>query len=225
MQLKKFFSLIVFLVVLVSYGQKKYSVVLPENFNNEKNYPLFIALHGGHGNMKDMQTYWKSPKLYKDFIVVYMEASTLDRPPNRYGWRNIELERKNIKGYYDSLINEYNIDLKEVYIGGFSLGARTSIDLVLNNIIPTKGFILLNIGGGLSEACTEENVKSAKERHVKGVVMVGEIDYKYKQQSLALIALLEAVDFNFKFIENKNTGHTTPSNFESVLDNCLEYIK
>jgi len=224
MMLKRICSIFVFLFVLTSYGQSKYSVVLPENFDSAKSYPLFIALHGGHGNMKDMQTYWKSPKLNEDFIAVYMEASTLDRAPNRYGWRNIKIERKNIKDYYSSIVKEYNIDLEEVYVGGFSLGARTSIDLVLNNSIPIKGFILLNVGGGLSDACTEENIKYAKERHVKGVVMIGENDHKYKAQSIALKTLLEAEDFQFQFIENKNTGHTTPPNFETVLDDCLEYI-
>jgi len=208
----------------MSYGQNKYSVVLPDSYNALKAYPLFIALHGGHGNMKDMQTYWKSPKLNKDFIIAYMEASTLDRHPNRYGWRNIVEERMNIKQYYTEITKQYNIETEQVYVGGFSLGARTSIDLVLNNIFPIKGFILLNVGGGLSDACTEKNVKQAKERHVKGVVMTGEDDHKYKTQSLTLKTLLEDQDFQFQFIVNKNTGHTTPPNFESVLDSCLEYI-
>ena len=224
MKIKKILSIVVFLFVLMSYGQKKYSVVLPQNFDNEKSYPLFIALHGGHGNMKDMQTYWKSPKLNEDFIVAYMEASTLDRAPNRYGWRDITAERKNVKQYYDEIIKEYHLETAQVYIGGFSLGARTSIDLVLNNIFPIKGFILLNVGGGLSDACTEENVRQAINRNVKGVVMTGETDHKYKPQSLSLKKLLEDQDFQFQFIENKNTGHTTPPNFEAVLDNCLKYI-
>jgi len=221
---KKRFLFLVFLVGITCYAQKKYTVVLPENFNSEIAYPLFIALHGGHSNMKFSQDYWKSPKLEKDFIVAYMEASTLDRAPNRYGWRNIVEERKNVKTYYLDIDAEYNIDTEHVYIGGFSLGARTSIDLVLNNIIPLKGFILLNIGGGLSDACTAENVKLAKARNVKGVMMVGETDHKYKVQSLELKGLLEAQDFAFKFIENKNTGHTTPPNFEAVLDSCLGFV-
>ncbi|HMC00431.1 MAG TPA: hypothetical protein VKN14_05275 [Flavobacteriaceae bacterium] len=221
---KRICSILFFLLVITSYGQKKYSVVLPDNYNSNESYPLFIALHGGHGNMKDMQTYWKSPKLNNDFIVAYMEASTLDRAPNRYGWRNIVEERENINQYYSEIKEQYNIVTEQVYVGGFSLGARTSIDLVLNNIIPIKGFILLNVGGGLSDACTDENVKQAKERHVRGVVMTGEDDHKYKTQSLALKTLLEDQDFQFQFIVNKNTGHTTPPNFEPVLDSCLDYI-
>ena len=221
---KKLFLFIVLLIAFTAFGQKKYDVVLPENYNSQKAYPLFIVLHGGHSNMKITPTYWKSPTLNKEFIVAYLEASTLDRPPNRYGWRNIVEERKNIKNYYSKIIKSYNIETEQVFVGGFSLGARTSIDLVLNNIFPIKGFVLLNIGGGLSDACTKSNVELANLRNVKGVVMVGENDHKYKSQSIELKDLLEAQEFQFKFIENKNAGHEEPPNFETVLDSCLEFI-
>lgn len=217
---------IIFVLLFCSevIAQDKYAVVLPENYNNKKAYPLFISLHGGHGNIRGIQIYWKSPTLKKDFIVAYMEASTLDRAPNRYGWRNIVEERQNIKAYYSEIIKDYNIITEQVFVGGFSLGARTSLDLVLNEIVPLKGFILLNLGGGLSDACTAKNVKQAKSRNVKGVVMVGDTDYKYKTQSLQLKTLLEAQDFPFLFIENKNIGHTAPPDFDTVLDSCLEFI-
>lgn len=219
--------LLFFLLVSITsiYSQNKYTVILPENYNKEKSYPLFIALHGGHGNMKDMQSYWTCETLSKDFIIAYMEASTLDRAPNRFGWRNLPEERKHIKSYYFEIITTYNINENHVYVGGFSLGAKTSIDLVLGDIIPLNGFVLLNLGGGLSDNCTTSNVFAARNRGVKGVVMMGELDHKYKPQTIQLKALLDAVEFQYQFIENKNTGHTTPNNFETVLESCIIFIR
>ena len=222
----KRFYLFAFISLLSSVvlAQQKYTVSLPEAYNKNEAYPLFIALHGGHGNMTGMQTYWKSALLKKEFIVVYMEASTLDRAPNRYGWRNLINERANIKRYYEEITSKFRITKDQVFIGGFSLGAKTSIDLTLGNIIPINGFVLLNLGGGLSDNCTQLNVVSAKNRNVRGVVMIGEKDHKYKEQSLALKTLLDNEKFNYKFIVNKNTGHTTPKNFEQLLDSCIQFI-
>ena len=223
----KHFYLITFFSLLswVSFAQQhKYTVVLPEDYNKNTTYPLFIALHGGHGNMQRMQTYWTSPILKKEFIVAYMEASTLDRAPNRFGWRNLNDERINIKRYYNEIISKFKIAEDQVLIGGFSLGAKTSIDLTLGNILPVKGFILLNIGGGLSENCTRQQVALARNRQVRGVVMMGENDHRYKNQSLQLKALFDTEYLDHKFIVNKNTGHTTPKDFETHLDSYIRFL-
>ena len=216
---------IVFFFATNSYAQKKYAIVLPENYSHTNSYPLFIALHGGHGNMTDMQSYWTSNTLTKDFIVVYMEASTIDRAPNRYGWRNLSVERQNIKGYFSELTKNYPVKLEEIYVGGFSLGAKTSIDLALGNSIPVAGFILLNLGGGLTENCTIESIQKAKNRGLKGVVITGELDYTYKGQTNNLIEMMDTVGIQYKFIENKNTGHTTPENFNKQLDKAIDYLR
>ncbi len=217
-------SILCFFCVVSAIAQKKYDVVLPKNYDAAKSYPLFIVLHGGHGNKEDMQSYWYCQTLSDAFIVVYMEASTIDRAPNRFGWRDLKKERLLIKDYYSELIESFSIDTNNVFVGGFSLGAKTSIDITLGNVIPIKGFILLNLGGGLSDNCTAENVQNANKRMVKGVVMMGEFDDRYKSQTLALKTLLDDNHFTYKFIVNKETGHTTPKNFNRVLDESIAYL-
>lgn len=223
--MKRFFILFISLLFFAqTYSQDKFTVVVPIDYQKDLSYPLFIVFHGGNGNMKSMMQWWKSETLSKNFIVAYMEASTLDNYPNRWGWRNLTEERKNVKHYYAEIINEYNVDVNQVYVGGFSLGGKMSVDLALNPIIPVKGFISLNHGGGTTHFFTDNNVIAAKQRGVRAVLISGEKDFRYKKESEKIKTLLSKHDFSYKFIESKNTGHSIPKAFSVLLDSCLEFI-
>ncbi len=224
--MRKWFVFIVFLVLNTSvFSQKKYDVVLPLDYHKELSYPLFIVFHGGNGNMKNMKTWWTSSILSKSFIVAYFEASTLDRAPNRWGWRNLAKERNNVKQYYSEIIQTYNVNLNEVYVGGFSLGGKMSVDLALNQAIPIKGFISLNHGGGTTEFFTTKNIIRAKENRLKAVLLSGEKDYRYKKESLKIKNRFEELRLDHKFFEIKNLGHTSPKYFSKLLDNYIDFLR
>ena len=211
--------------MVMSYGQKKYTAVLPNDYNKEQTYPLFIVFHGGFSNMNSIAKWWRSNVLTKEYIVVYMEASTQDRYPDRWGWRDLSQERDNVLNNYSEIIKNYNVNKEQVYVGGFSLGARLSIDLVMNQTIPIKGFILLNHGGKLSSSCTSENIIKASKRQVRGVLITGENDHKYKSQTYSLKDLFSKNLLSYKFIVNIGVGHEEPKNFFLLLDEYLDYIK
>ena len=217
-------SICVLFFLNTSFGQDKYTVVLPIDYNKEQSYPLFIVFHGGNGNMKNMIQWWKSKRLSNEFIVAYMEASTLDNPPNRWGWRNLSQERKNIKRYYSEIKTQYRINEDQVYVGGFSLGGKVSIDLALNQIIPVKGFISLNHGGGTTRFFTDENVKKIAKKNIKGVLVSGEKDYRYKKETAKIKAMFNSHGLQYLFIENEGIGHYAPDNFRKVLNTYLDFI-
>lgn len=217
-------SICVLFFLNTSFGQDKYTVVLPIDYNKEQSYPLFIVFHGGNGNMKNMIQWWKSKRLSNEFIVAYMEASTLDNPPNRWGWRNLSQERKNIKRYYSEIKTQYRINEDQVYVGGFSLGGKISIDLGLNQIIPVCGLISLNHGGGTTKFFTDDNVKKASKKGVKAVLLSGENDYRYKKETNTIKEMFEKHNLPYQYIVYKGVGHNAPNNFSKKLDNYIDFI-
>lgn len=223
--MKKFLIFIgLFFFMTTAFCQKKYKVVLPDNYDKTLVYPLFIVFHGGNGNMENMMLWWTSNRLTKEFIVAYFEATTLDNFPNRWGWRNLPKERKNIKRYYSEIINAYNIDEDSVYVGGFSLGGKLSVDLALNQTLPVKGFISLNHGGGTTEFFTSKKIKEATKRNIKAILLSGENDYRYRKETLHIKEQFEKYKLQYRFIEIKDLGHSVPNNFSIVLDNYLDFI-
>jgi len=50
-------------------------VKTPAGYDSERTYPLFIALHGGNGNIAEFQEVWTSQKMQDGFIVAYLQSS------------------------------------------------------------------------------------------------------------------------------------------------------
>ncbi|MDO5980664.1 dienelactone hydrolase family protein [Flavivirga spongiicola] len=223
--MNKFLIFVAFLFfVNVAFCQKKYKVVLPDNYNEMQVYPLFIVFHGGNSSMENTMLWWTSNKLTKEFIVAYFEATTLDNPPNRWGWRNLPKERENIKQYYSEIVKTYSVEDDIVYVGGFSLGGKLSVDLALNQILPVKGVISLNHGGGTTEFFTPENIKEASKSNIKAILLTGENDYRYRKETLNIKEQFEKYRLQHRFIEIKDLGHAVPKNFNKALDSYLSFI-
>ena len=223
--MKKFLIFAAFLFFMnAAFCQKKYKVILPDNYNEMQVYPLFIVFHGGNSSMKNTMLWWTSNRLAKEFIVAYFEATTLDNPPNRWGWRNLPKERENIKQYYSEIVKTYSVEDDVVYVGGFSLGGKLSVDLALNQILPVRGFISLNHGGGTTEFFTPENIKIAAGRQVKAVLLSGQNDHRYKKETFKIKKQFEKYKLRHQFIEIKNLGHSVPKNFSVDLDHYLDFI-
>ena len=104
---KNLFTIGLFLLAFFVQGQAKYEVITPPDYSSSQSFPLFIVLHGGNSNKEDMIRQWKSEKLLENFVVVYMEASTLDNRPNRWGWRNFKNEKINIRSYYEKVVSTF----------------------------------------------------------------------------------------------------------------------
>lgn len=199
-------------------NNNKYIVKLPKDYNSEKIYPLFIALHGGNGNMTRLSKEWKSERLSTEFITVYMEASHLDRSPNGWGWRDVSAEGKNIKKYYDQVVANHHIDTSRLFVGGFSLGAKMSFDLAMNNQIPVKGIVAVCHGGLSSVAVNKANIQKSVIRGVKYVVVYGENDNNYRLESIELIQRLKNANAKLLTYKMEEVGHRLPSDFEEPMD-------
>ncbi len=131
----------------VRFGKKIYfkspvitdgRIHLPDNFDPEKEYPLFIGLHGRGGNAENFATVWERIKV-KDFIFVVPEAPYALGADSAKGksrsWFYLTADRQ-IWNFADPFVVEYlaNIQermkreykIKSTFILGFSQGVAAA---------------------------------------------------------------------------------------------------
>ncbi len=198
---------------------KKY-IVLPDNYDKKKKYPLFIALHGGNGNAKDFMKVWKSEKLKKEFIIAYLQSSQLSSMTG-FTWMNLEKTKKEVKKAYESIIEDYKIDNKNVIIGGFSDGGRASLIISMTNTVKSKGFFVLC--PPKPNEFNNDLLDMSKKLKLKGTILTSEMDHNLNSQK-EMNESFKNKDFDVKFIVTPNIGHWFPKDFDKKLDEGLENI-
>ena len=201
--------------------EPKLEVFTPENYDRDKKYPLFIALHGGGENIEAFKPQWTSPVLKKDFIVAYPQSSQIVSM-NGYNWtEDIELSKKEIKEAYKKIIKEYLIDSSQVLVGGFSSGGVASLEVVLDGTIPAIGFVVLC--PAKPDDFTGERVKKAKEKGIRGTLITTEMDPRLSDQK-DMAKIMEAQGLDHEFIVTPNIGHWYPEHMAELIDTAISHI-
>jgi predicted esterase len=199
-----------------------FEVVTPANYDSSKKYPLCIALHGGNSSLKNLKPQWASAKLATDYVVVFVQ-SYFHLSSETFGWKRLDPKaREEIAGVFEKVSSEYAIDTRKVVVGGISAGAMTAIDLTVNEIVPSRGFI------GLCPVTPEEfdlqRVKQAAERGVSGVFVSGDKDFALpKAKDMA--AVMEEGGLPLDFTIVPGLGHTYPKDLSQRLDDALTLIE
>jgi hypothetical protein len=203
----------------------KYEVHLPKAYDPNKKYPLFFSLHGdgSDGNIPNHAWYWRPDSLLqKGYIVVYPQSSQV-YCYNGFGWLQDPLKsREEIRNCYKELIEKYSIDENQVIIGGFSGGANASIDIVLADIMPVRGFVALCPGGEMLKSFDKAAVKRAADQSAKGVIFEGEHEIEATVQDM--LKVFKEVGFPYEYHINRNIGHWYPGDLGEILIDAVNYI-
>jgi predicted esterase len=193
----------------------------PETLEKNKKYPLFIALHGGGENLEQFIPRWTSEKLKKTFFIAYPQSSQIISM-NGYNWtEDIALSLSEIKTAYEQIISENPVDPEQVYVGGFSSGGVAALELVLKNIFPIRGFVVLCPAKPDNFSSLE--VTAAKDRGVRGTLITTEMDQRLDQQREVIQAFLQQ-GLQYQFIVTPNIGHWYPADLDSKIDQALDHI-
>lgn len=196
-------------------------IVLPPDFNPEKKYPLFIALHGGGENIQNFKPHWKSDRLNKDFIVAYLQSSQVVSMTG-FAWENLEISKKEISSHFERLMKEYPIKKDEIIIGGFSSGGMASLVMVLENVIPVSGFI--SLCPAKPEIFTKTLVMKARDRGLRGTILTTAMDNRLPaQQSMAKI--FRETGFQYQFVVTPNIGHWYPKELNQLIEQAIAHIR
>ncbi|MEG0671708.1 hypothetical protein [Clostridium sp.] len=229
----------------------KHQVLLPNDYEDDKKYPLCICLHGDGDSIEFHRKYCPAEKLLDEgFIVVYMQATQLVGNnsyawlkrvfynPDKENWPDPEKILKTsessylikamydsafdeIHKCYDSIKDEYSIDENRVVVSGFSGGATAALEIALSNCIPVRGFVSISNLKPIS--FTEENVKNAMNRGIKCVFMEGEHDVPVKEVD-EMMRMVDEVGLKYKYYINKGIGHWYPDDIEDKLVDAIKFI-
>ena len=197
-------------------------VVQPDEYDPEKYYPLFIALHGGSENIEIFKARWKSQKMSAEFITAYPQSSQVIAM-NGFWWHgDIELAKKEICDAYEKVLAEYTVDTRNVIIGGFSSGGVAALEVVLSNAIPATGFIVLC--PDWPESFSAEKVRDMKKRGVSGTIITAQLDERLPFHE-KIIETFKREGLPHQFIVIPNIGHTYPDDLEDKIDHAIDHIR
>ena len=197
-------------------------VVVPDGYLPSRQYPVFIALHGGGENIDVFMPQWTSSVLKEQFIVVFPQSTQLVAM-NGYNWTNdIELSLREIKEAYEEVVRTLPVDTDEVIVGGFSSGGVASLEVVLKDVLPVRGFVVLC--PAMPEGFTAEAAMAAKERGIRGTLLTTEMDGRVDQQRRMAEIMLE-VGLSHEFYITPNVGHWYPDDLGERIDHAVAHIR
>lgn len=186
---------------------------------NEK-HPLIIALHGNEENILITEDYW-SPCV-KNNILALPQSSDIQFYDGYY-WNDVKKGTEELKEHYKEILGNYNIDSKNIIIGGFSAGARVALYAALNGSIRVKGLIL--VGPWLPEIEEwEELLDELKSQGVKCYIICGDKDEDCYDGSKKFVDMLNQRQMPNIFKVVKDLDHDYPANFNKELEEAINYI-
>ncbi len=211
-----------------------YRLLLPENYDVSKKYPLVFFLHGAGERGKDNEKQlvhgaklFLKEEVRKNFpaIVVFPQC-----PSNSF-WSNVDIRTDNGKRIFafqesgeptlamklaDELLKEvikkYPVDKKRVYGGGLSMGGMGTFEIVRRN--PTLFAAAIPICGGANPAT------APKLKKVKWWVFHGaKDDVVLPENSAVIVKALEQTKATVKYTLYPNANHNSwdPAFAESGL--------
>lgn len=146
---------------LMKLGERSYLLVLPANYQPEREYKLLLAFHGSGGTSADMQRTANFSNYSNDYIVAYPQSGTVEwnegcncNIANRLGIDDL--------GFVDEVIadisSKQRIQSGEVYAVGFSQGGLFTQNLACNRSSRFKAFAVVAapMSGQLWQSCAPE---------------------------------------------------------------------
>lgn len=202
--------------------KSKLKVYVPETKESERNFSLFITLHGNQENIKIIKDYWKEV-VNKNYILAVPQSSQIEFY-EAYVWDDIELGVKELKVHYINLISNYNVDNNKIILGGFSAGARVILEAVKNEIIQPKGIVLM--APWLPEIKDEKELfKKFKEHNIKVYILCGKEDRDCLEYCNIFVDKLSKSEVGYKYDLIERLEHDYPQDFTRRLKRALEYIE
>ncbi|MFC2121590.1 hypothetical protein ACFLTI_08350 [Bacteroidota bacterium] len=196
-------------------------IIEPEEFSQEKEYPVFLALHGGFSFIERFKQLWKSEKMKNEFIVVFVQSSQLASMTS-YIWEDKDIAAREITDAYNKVNSMYKIKTDEIIIGGFSSGGIASLETIQRSDIPIAGFIILS--PPKPEDFSENHVKKMIDKNIRGTIITNPKDPRYKDQR-EMANVYKTNGMQYQFIDTPPIGHWFPDNLNMLIDQSIDFIR
>ena len=209
-----------FIAAAQRQAKLKFEIVTPAGYDPGKKYPLFLALHGGGNTLDDFKPHWHSERLKTEFIVAYVQ-STQVASMNGFHWQDPALTGRDLAEALRRVGAGYPIDEQRILIGGFSSGGFAALTVSLKNLLPVIGFIALC--PPLPEDVTEEDIRQAAGRGIRGTILTTEMDQRLPDQR-KLADNFSRLGLQYQFAVTPNVGHWYPEDLDRRIDQAIAHI-
>lgn len=209
-----------FIAAAQQLAKLKLEIVTPEEYDPGKKYPLFLALHGGGNTLDDFKPHWHSERLKTEFIVAYVQ-STQVASMKGFHWQDPALTARDLAEALRQVGAGYPIDEQRILIGGFSSGGFAALTVSLKNMLPVIGFIALC--PPLPEDVTEEDIRQAAGRGIRGTILTTEMDQRLPDQR-KLADNFSRLGLQYQFAVTPNVGHWYPDDLDRRIDQAIAHI-
>jgi phospholipase/carboxylesterase len=196
-------------------------VDLPQDYEESKEYPLFLALHGGGENLEEFKPRWASERLEKEFIVAYVQSSQVATMTG-FHWQDTVVTARELDLAYRQVTEKYPVDESRVLIGGFSSGGFASLVTSIRGDLPVCGFVVLCPEP--PDFLTDEEIQGAKERGVRGTLLTTERDRRIERQRTLMDRMRDA-GLQYQYWVTPDIGHWYPDDLGQRIDQAIAHIE
>lgn len=196
-------------------------IIKPDYYEEGKQYPLMLILHGNGQNAGIAMENWSfCAKL--GYLVAFAQSSQMEFS-GAYVWNDYRKGCSEIKAHFDHLVQQYNIDRSRVILGGFSAGTRTALYAALTETVEARG-LLLN-GSWLPELTEwEPRFPALKDKGTKLYLLCGEKDTVSLSCTGQLADILKEKGLEHILHYISGAGHEYPEDFEQYLTEAIRFI-
>ena len=199
-----------------SNNELPYRLLLPQNFNNHRKYPVIIALHNssriGNDNEKQLEhlsKIWIRPEIYDKYnsIVIvpqfnsrssiYLKDETgilISKPST---------DVKLVLDLLEETESNYKVDKSRISLVGYSMGASTAQNLI--NLSPKKFAAIVSV----SAVPDFSNIKFWKKKSILLIHGENDIDNPYEGSEILYSRLKGNKKLFFKTYSNLNHHNIT----------------
>ena len=208
------------LAIQKSIAKPVYKIVLPDNYDEGTEYPLFIVLTKGWRTRQVLTDSYRSTLIRDQFIIAFIHSSDF-RGTNFYEWPEDEAKMvPEIENLYSEITSKYPIDTTKIIISGMSNAGRMAIYTAFRSHIPVSGFITFC---AVNANISNSEIKAANQKNMKGMLVAGKEDKRFFSDSEAMFRKLKSNNFLVRF-EPGDFRHEIPSDSYSYIDEAVKFI-
>lgn len=206
----------------------KNTIILePYSFKNNHAVPLCIVFHGNDSNPQAHAKFWH-PLSVAGWLVVLPQSSQAGEQPNSFIWNTPGLSNWNfqeVQNCFSEIQQNYQIDLSEIILAGFSMGGGLAIEMVLGGHIASVGFVAVAPYIPYKYVDPQSNYSDfVKSQTIRGYCVVGEQDSFAVEGTSALSSRLSSMNISCSVERHANLEHDYPLDFEKSLLKAINYV-